>query len=394
MPSPLEKLVAQKKESIEALMEVFERGAEVLASAVGELFPLCEAAAPVLRLALDNVQSREVFYVKEQFQVVRNKLDVISEELEDIDQEIKRSLVDSHYFTVEENLRNQFRKYMDILNAKEQFREVKVRLFLEHYGKTSGDKNLHVLYDAVMGFNTFGESVLEVVLRYEARNRRVLEDFCVRLKELFCVGLIALLGRAALSVGEEEEQELVRQWGEKMREVEGKMKAAIDECVAAFPEQAQEDVERMIKEKEEKSNEELAKALQEFLARKYDWVKWSVRVINHSGSGFKNWRAGDNFHCVTGKNWFELLQVNDTNVVVSYSRCPHPIAKESIQQLMDRPNRKGGAQAVAEAVAQEIPGCVANAISRHKEVWTAWSFPDECHYWEKHKNVYLCVHSE
>lgn len=165
MTSSLEKVVAQKKEAIEAVMDMFERGAEVLASAVGELFPLCEAAAPVLRLALDNVQSKEVFYVKEQFLTVRNKLDVLSTELEDIDCEIKKGRLDSQYFSVEENIRNQFRKYMDILEAKQQFRDVKTRLFLEHFAKTGGEKNLFVLYDALMGTNSFGESVLELVER-------------------------------------------------------------------------------------------------------------------------------------------------------------------------------------------------------------------------------------
>lgn len=165
MSSQLEKVVAQKKEAIEAAMDMFERGAEVLASAVGELFPLCEAAAPVLRLALDNVQSKEVFYVKEQFLTVRNRLDVLSAQLEDIDCEIKKSRLDSQYFSVEENIRNQFRKYMDILEAKPQFRDAKTRLFLEHFAKIGGEKNLFVLYDAVMGSNSFGESILEVVER-------------------------------------------------------------------------------------------------------------------------------------------------------------------------------------------------------------------------------------
>nr|XP_006641838.2 PREDICTED: uncharacterized protein LOC102698988 [Lepisosteus oculatus]XP_015192093.1 PREDICTED: uncharacterized protein LOC102698988 [Lepisosteus oculatus]XP_015192094.1 PREDICTED: uncharacterized protein LOC102698988 [Lepisosteus oculatus] len=394
MPSPLEKAVAQKKEAIEAVMEMFERGAEVLASAVGELFPLCEAAAPVLRLALDNVQSKEVFYVKEQFQAVRNKLDVISEELEDIDREIRKSLVDTQYFSVEENLRNQFRKYMDILNAKPEFQEVKKKLFLEHFSRTGGDKNLHVLYDAVMGCSTFGESVLEVVLRYEARNRRLLEDFCVRLKELFCLGLIALLGHSALSLGEDEEEELIREWGGKTLEVERRMKAAVDECVAAFPEQARLDAERLVKEDEGRGHEGVARALRDFLARKYDWVKWSVRVFKRSGGGFRAWRAGENFHCVAGGNWFDLTQASDTDVVVSYSGQPRAVPTEGIRRAMEGPCRRGDARAVAEAIAQETPGYVVHAISRHKETWASWSFPDDCHYWEKHRNVFLCVHSE
>lgn len=165
MASSLEKVVAQKKEAIEAMMDVLERGAEVLASTVGEFFPLCEAAAPVLRLVLDNTQSKEVFYVKEQFLTVKKKLDVLSSELGDIDCEVRKGRVDLQYFSSEENIRNQFRKYMDILEAKPQFREVKTRLFLEHFTKTGGEKSLLVLYDALMGTNSFGEPVLEVVER-------------------------------------------------------------------------------------------------------------------------------------------------------------------------------------------------------------------------------------
>ena len=165
MSAPLERAVAQKKEAIEAAMEMFERGAEVLASAVGELLPLCTAAAPVLRLALHNVQSKEVFYVKEQFLTVRNRLDVLSGQLDDIDGELRKSRLDTQYFSVEENVRNQFRKYMDILEAKPQFHAVKSRLFLEHFARTGGEKNLHVLFEAVMGLNSFGESVLDVVER-------------------------------------------------------------------------------------------------------------------------------------------------------------------------------------------------------------------------------------
>jgi len=80
-------------------------------------------------------------------------------------------------------------------------------LFLEHFFITGGEKNLCVLYDAVMGNSTFGEPILDVVEQYEARNRRVLEDFCVRLKELLCLGIIALLGYCFLTQGEEAEQE-------------------------------------------------------------------------------------------------------------------------------------------------------------------------------------------
>ncbi|KAK0131268.1 hypothetical protein N1851_034025 [Merluccius polli] len=395
MSSPLERAVAQKKEAIEAVMEMFERGAEVLASAVGELFPLCEAAAPVLRLALHNVQSKEVFFVKEQFLIVRNRLDVLSNQLEDIDCEIQKGRLDSQYFSVEENVRNQFRKYMDILEAKPQFREVKTKLFLDHFANTGGEKNLYVLYDAMMGTNSFGESILDVVERYVLRNRRLLEDFCVRIKELFCLGLIALLGHCALTQ-EDEEEDKIQDWSNRIEQVESRMKTTIEACVAAFPEQAKLDAQRLLQEKDQQNLPDIAQALQEFLVGKYDWVSWSVRIINHSGSTYRNWRAGDHFHHVAGQNWFEVLQVNNINLVVSYRSggSPKKVPRDFIQQLMEGQGRKGNAQAVVEVLEKQLSGFVVHAVSRHKDSAAAWSFPEESHYWERHKNVAVCVHPE
>ncbi|TSK20110.1 hypothetical protein Baya_1658 [Bagarius yarrelli] len=398
MPSSLEKLVAQKKEAIEAAMEMLERGSEVLASAVGELFPLCEAAAPVLKLALDNVNSKEVVYVKEQFLVVNKKLDVISYQLDAIKCEIEKGRVDSQYFSVEENIRNQFRKYLDILEAKPQFQEVKTRLFLNHFSKTGGEKNLHVLYDGLMGTNTFGEPILNVVKTYEARNRRVLEDFCVRMKELFCLGLIVLLGHCALTQGEDLEQEKFSEWSERILEVETEMKAAIEECVESFAEQACLDVKRLVQEKEGGCLQDIAQELLSFLEKKYDWVRWSVRIINHSGSSswriWRNWRTRDEIQYVTGQNWFDVLQGNDINLVVSYCSNPQPLPKDNIQQLMDGLGKKGDAEAVVENLEKPLSGFIVHAVSNYKQSFAAWNFPEDCHYWERHKNVSLCVHSD
>uniref|UniRef100_A0A1A7Z2N2 Rapunzel 6 n=1 Tax=Iconisemion striatum TaxID=60296 RepID=A0A1A7Z2N2_9TELE len=395
MSSSLEKVVAQKKQAIEAVMDMFEKGAEVLASAVGELFPLCEAAAPVLKLALDNVHSKEVYYVKEQFLTVRNKLDVLSSQLEDIDGELKKGKLDSQYFSVEENIRNQFRKYMDILEAKHQFREVKTRLFLEHFAKTGGEKNLFVLYNALMGTNSFGEPILEVVERYVVRNRRLLEDFCVRMKELFCLGLIALLGHCALTLqSQEEEQEKIQEWSQKIEEVESSMKTTIESCVASFPEQAELDLQRLLQEQGEETLQDTSQQILEFLVKKYDWVCWSVRLINHSGSTYRNLRAGKHFYHVAGRNWFEVLQVNNIDLVVSYSTHPQPVPRDCIQQLMEGQGKRGNAPEVVEVLEKQLCGFVVHAVSRHKESAAAWSFPEDCHYWERHKNVAVCVHSE
>lgn len=231
-------------------------------------------------------------------------------------------------------------------------------------------------------------------VRYVARNRRLLEDFCVRMKEVFCLGLIALLGHCALTQGPEDEQAHIQEWSSKIDEVESKMKRTIEACIAAFPEQASVDLQRFLQKRPEEELQKLAQQLLDFLVKKYDWVSWSVRLINSTGSTYRNWRAGEHFHHVAGHNWFEVLPVNHLHLVVSYSSKPQPVPQACIQQLMEVAGRRASVPAVVELLEKQLSGFVVHAISCYKESAATWSFPEQCHYWDRHKNVSVCVHSE
>ncbi|KAL2084396.1 hypothetical protein ACEWY4_019914 [Coilia grayii] len=390
MANQLQRLVADKKNVVETVMDVFEQGAEVVASIAGDLFPVFAIAAPIVKMALDNVESKEAEYMKEQFQKVRDRLEVVSEEIQRINEEIKKSAADAAYFSVEENLTNQFRKYMDILNAKPKFREVKKKLFLEHFKKTGEDKNLITLYNAVTGDNFSGESVLDITLNYEQKNRRAVEDFCARLKKLFCIGLIALMGYNALKGGDDEE-DLLREWGEKMKVVQSKMTTVIEDCINSYPEQAMIDVKRVVRDSREKSNKDLADTIIETLKTKYDWVNWSVRVFHAPTGLFKNKKE---FQCFAGRSRFHVPSVEDKlNVMVSYSASPEPLNKEHIQQLIAS-QKKPTITDVAELLFDKVPVCVVQTVKTScKDVACSYSFAEELHYWEELKNFYVCVHS-
>lgn len=390
MANQLQKLVAEKKDMVETVMEVFEQGAEVVASIAGDLFPVFAIAAPIVRLAMDNVESQEAVFMKEQFQKVRERLEVVSEEIERINDEIKKSGLDAVYFPVEENITNQFRKYMDILNAKPKFKEVKKKLFLEHFTKTGGDKNLNTLYNSVTGDNFSGESVLDITLNYEEKSRRPVEDFCARLKKLFCIGLIALLGHAALK-GYDEEDVLLKDWGEKMNVVQEKMNAVIEDCIVSFPTQAKQDCHRLVRDKSNLSNQELAETIVEKLKKKYDWVGWSVRVFRSPSGLFANKKE---CHCPTGKSRFQVPSSDEKlNVWVSYSSSAEPVDKSHVQQLIQS-QKKVSVVSVAELLFEKLPGdCVVHTVKTSKDLACCWSFSDELHYWEEHKNFFVCVHS-
>ncbi|XP_069031443.1 rapunzel 4 [Embiotoca jacksoni] len=387
MESQLQRMVSEKKDMVETVMEVFEQGTEVLASIVGDLFPIFAIAAPIVKLALDNVESNEAAFMKEQFQKIRDRLEVVSEELQRISEEIKRSSLNTMYFSVEENITNQFRKYMDILNAKPKYREVKKKLFLEHFAKTGGDKNLDTLYNAVTGGTFSGESVLEIVLNYEEKSRRVMEDFCARMKKLFCIGLIALLGHAALK-GYDEEEPLLKDWGEKMKAVQEKMNVVIEDCIESFPKQAELDSRRLVRDGQGFTNQQLADAIVEKLKKKYDWVGWSVRVFKSPTSPFANKK---DHHCPAGKSRFEVPSSDKKlNVWVSYSSSAEPVDKNHVQQLIQSHKKFAG---VAELLFEDLHGdWMVHAVKTSKDLACCWSFSDELHYWGEHKNFYVCVH--
>uniref|UniRef100_A0A8C6SD05 Uncharacterized protein n=1 Tax=Neogobius melanostomus TaxID=47308 RepID=A0A8C6SD05_9GOBI len=158
---------------------------------------------------------------------VHERLGEASEQMQHINKQIKKSLMDVTYFEEEENITNQFRKYVDILNAKPKFREAYKEEFLDHFDATAGDQNLHTLFSAVKG-EFRRESVLKITMGYVEKDRRAVEEFCARLKKLFCVGLIALLGYTALNDCGDEER-LLKEWGDKMAEVQKSMNAVIQE---------------------------------------------------------------------------------------------------------------------------------------------------------------------
>ncbi|XP_067852705.1 protein rapunzel-like [Heptranchias perlo] len=366
-------------------MKVFQNR-ERFSVVAGVLKPIFQVAGIILKLALGKRESEEMKYMKEQFQMVRNQLDVISDQIKQVLWEIEKSTINNQYFPIEENLKNQFRKYMDILNAAPEYRENEKREFLTHFDVTKGDQNLHSLFDAVMGYSAiFGKPILETAMGYDQRNRRLMEGLCARLKELLCIGLIALVGHATITGTDVEA--LKREWNEKMAKVESKMKSMIDQCIEEFAEQAEIDVEGLIKNKGERDNKGSATYIIEALADKYDWVKWSVRVYDPV-SGFEN-------HCVIGPNRFHFFRLNGVNVVVSYAIDPKiPLDEGHIRQLMEGKDDWKDARAVAKHVANNLPsGHVVHTVRRYKDLWNHKNFPNNCHFWETYSGVTLCVHS-
>ncbi|XP_068616501.1 rapunzel 5 [Brachionichthys hirsutus] len=385
----------QNKDKIEKGVEIMGQASEVLAATVGQLHPVLEAVFVASAELLSNPEGKEARYMVQQFDIVNQHLEGIQDEIDKIALELQRTSLNKQNFDREAQILSQYEKFQDFVNANPKFKEKKMEKFLSHYEHTDADLNLDALYNAVTGENTSGDPLLETVVTTEQRGRRAVEDFCARLKKLFVVGIIAVMGHAALKEGAVGE-EMVKKWQARMEDVEKRMKAAVDDCTDNFADQAKMDMEHLLQENPGNVNQDFIKPLLESLVKKYDWVSWSIRAFGEKERViFFNWLAGKKYHGSGGKaNWFDILTKNRVKVVVSFCANPKPINKTEIQEKIEGQKLKGNMMEVAQSLYKSFPNCLVHAVSHYKEVVETNNFREDCYYYGKHKRAYICIHPE
>ncbi|XP_030249662.1 rapunzel 5 [Sparus aurata] len=386
--------LVQNRDKVEKGVEIMGQASEVLAATVGQLHPILEAVFVASSELLSNPDGKEARYMTQQFELVNQQLEGIQDEIDKIALELQKTSMNKQNFDREAQMLSQYEKFQDFVNAKPKFKEKKMEKFLSHYENTDGDLNLDALYNAVMGENISGDPMLETVVATEQRSRRAVEDFCARLKKLFVVGIIAVMGHAALKEGGVGE-EMVKKWQGRMEDVEKRMKAAVDDCTENFADQAKLDMEHSLQESSGPVNQDFVKPLLDLLAKKYDWVNWSIRAFNDKERiFFFNWLAGKKYHGSDGANWFDILTNNRIKVVVSFCVNPKSINKSQIQEQIECQKLKGNMMGVALALSKSFPNCLVHAVSHYKDVVEINNFREDCYFYGKHKRAYLCIHPE
>lgn len=386
--------LVQNRDKVEKGVEIMGQASEVLAATVGQLHPILEAVFVASSELLSNPDGKEARYMTQQFELVNQQLEGIQDEIDKIALELQKTSMNKQNFDREAQMLSQYEKFQDFVNAKPKFKKKKMEKFLSHYENTDGDLNLDALYNAVMGENISGDPMLETVVATEQRSRRAVEDFCARLKKLFVVGIIAVMGHAALKEGGVGE-EMVKKWQGRMEDVEKRMKAAVDDCTENFADQAKLDMEHSLQESSGPVNQDFVKPLLDLLAKKYDWVNWSIRAFNDKERiFFFNWLAGKKYHGSDGANWFDILTKNRIKVVVSFCVNPKSINKSQIQEQIECQKLKGNMMGVALALSKSFPNCLVHAVSHYKDVVEINNFREDCYFYGKHKRAYLCIHPE
>lgn len=200
-----------------------------ISSAASVINPIFGVAGSLIRVVLHHVDDEDIRTLRREFGTVNKGLDKISALNHKALVQIQKETLDGQYRRVEDNLKNQFRKFMDVVEARPEQKQRRKDAFEESYSNDLGDQNLHTLYDGVMGkAKLFSQPILDVYLKHSNGNRAVMENLCTRLTYLFCIGLIALMGYSAI-IGDDVEG-LTEEWAENMVNVQERMQEVLSKC--------------------------------------------------------------------------------------------------------------------------------------------------------------------
>ncbi|XP_017293407.1 rapunzel 5 [Kryptolebias marmoratus] len=384
--------LVQNREKLEKGVEVMCGASKVLASSVGKLHPVLEAVFKASHELLKNPDSKEATYLIQQITKVNDQLTGIQNEISQIKSELKMSSMNKRNFDWEVHILSQYEKFLDFVNSKPNYREKKKEKFLTHYNYTEGDMNVEALYKAIV--EDSDDAIMETVVTTQEKNRRIVENFCAKLKKLFVIGIISIMAYSAFKEGTVDEC-TVKKWNSRMEEVELKMKAAVDDCIENFAEQARKDTEKNLEGSPGPISHTFTKSLLDKLTDKYDWVSWSIRAFkNRERIFFFNWIAGKNYHGSKGDNSFDILTKNHIKVVVSFCIEPKPVDKSLIQEQIEQTKLNRNMMGAALVLHKIFPDYFIHAVSHFKAVEEANNFPEDCYYFGRYKGAYLCFHSQ
>ncbi|KAM9852252.1 protein rapunzel [Aulostomus maculatus] len=205
------------------------RCVSTISSTAAVINPIFGVAGALIRVVLHHVDDEDIRTLKIQFGLVNEVLNQLSEQNRNTVSQIKKGLIDCQYGHVEENLKNQYRMFMLMVNAEPDQHECRKKNFVEGYSTDFGDQNLHTLFDGVVGKRKlFSRPILEVYMEHSQGNRCIMENLCKRLNCLFCIGLIAFMGYSAII--QDDEETLTLEWADRMEEVQQKMQEALSRC--------------------------------------------------------------------------------------------------------------------------------------------------------------------
>lgn len=188
-------------------------------SAAKAINPIFNVVSPFIDALQHHVNDDDL---KEQvncgIKKMKDKLDEISKQNSQMLQDIKISAVKNQCAEIEIKLANQFRSYMDMINATPEKLQRRKNDFIESYENNNSDQNMNTLYDYVVGESKlFSDPILKVYQECSQGDQQVMNVLCKDLAYLFSIGCTTMMTYCAFEGSDLEFQK--NKWEEKFEKL-------------------------------------------------------------------------------------------------------------------------------------------------------------------------------
>ncbi|XP_027013657.2 protein rapunzel-like [Tachysurus fulvidraco] len=195
-------------------------------------FPLIGIVSPLIgTMKKKLVEDNNIKLLEKEFQQIYDKLECISQQTEQMLDQIQLSEIQINYGQHENSIKYQYqalKNMMDCIWKNPENSDQYIEDFKNIYVNQNGIGNLKVYYDGIMEHHgPFGQPLLKCYQKNCKRNKKIMEARCAHLNYLFYIGLIAQIAYAEV-IG--DDQEVAKEWGQKFIDIQTKMQEALDEC--------------------------------------------------------------------------------------------------------------------------------------------------------------------
>lgn len=274
------------------------------------LAPFLGVLGPLASIALAFIptgDSEELAFMKEKFEEVNNKLDIITSEFEEVKNAIDWSTVVVSYGTYERKIRAADHNLKRIYEVEGEARGYETKNFINQY-ESDFDNSVQKLYDVIMNNDhAISKNILEAVIKQTKDHKRKIEQFSLGLVQLLIQGVKVKISYYGMKKWTSDH--VTSEWESNMNLLREKLQRMSDDVKGRYKTQLKIDADDLILRHHALGNKGLMQKVYDFVIDKYDWRYWFVAVYDNM-HGFDD-------HTISLCGGYSLLHQHDKNIIVS-----------------------------------------------------------------------------
>ena len=295
-----------------------------IAPFLGILGPL----ASILLLFIPGGDSEELIFMREKFEEVNVKLDIITGEFAEVKNAVDKSTVVVSYGTYERKIRAAEENLNRIYRVQRQARENEKENFIIQY-ESDFENSVQKLYDVIVkNDQIISDNIIQAVVQKTKNHKRKTEQFSLGLVQLLIQGIKVKVSYYGMK--EWPTDHLVTEWETKMIKLRDTLQTVSDVVKSLYLSQMRLDTKDLILNHHGLGNQGLANKLYNFVTEKYDWRFWSVTVYDDMGGFDKHnmWQHGGTV----------FLHEHDKNIIIATQSKNHAsrFNKNNADKLLDK----------------------------------------------------------